>query len=278
MEQFQQNNPKEFKRQFTSMARQMPEEFKLLYQYFNNHQQEQQKKALVKSSSRKNMNTLGKILNEKDKGIKRVAFEKFKSNQAQPRKAKQASETQIKGNPEAAMKLFEKIIETAGGGGGKPSPSKSVKTDVASYMGGSEPDLGELKAKKGMAIGTQQGLETYQQQQLEKGRPKYEFSLEVINRTYPNAEGELTYDVKKEINDRIGSYFFKIKDTITAKEAISRLNSEIQKRTFKEGAALTADALSKHNNRASSPSSPLMKAQPTLATKAKGSSKHLSLI
>ena len=249
LEQFQQNNPKEFKRQFTSMARQMPEEFKLMLQYFKNHQQEQQKQALVKSSSRTKMNTLGKILNEKDKGLKKVAFAKLKTNQGQPSKAKTSTEKQIQGNPEAALKLFEMFMETGGGGAKKASPSgKSDKTDVASYMGGSEPDLGEIKAKKGMAVGTQQGRENYQQQQLEKGRPKYEFSLEVIKKNYPNAEAELTYDVKKEINDKIGTSFFRIKDKITAKEAISRLNSEIQRRTFKEGAALTTEALSKHNN------------------------------
>ena len=149
------------------------------------------------------------------------------------------------------------------------SPTKSEKTDVASYMGSSKSDLDEIKVKKGYHPSTQAALENHQQQKLEAGLPKYAISLEVVNQNYDGAKaGTLISDVvKKEVNSRTGKSFFPIRENITVEQATKKLKDEINRRTFPKGATLTADALSQHNKGVGSP---------LLNKTSRGASKELS--
>ena len=138
----------------------------------------------------------------------------------------------------------------------KPSPTKSEKTDVASYMGSSsKSDLDDIKVKKGYHPSTQAALETHQQQLLEAGLPKYALSLEVVKQNYDDANPKefISDDVKREVNSRTGKSFFPIKEKITVEQATEKLKNEIKKRTFTKGATLTADVLSQHNKGVGSP-------------------------
>jgi len=254
MEQLQQNNPEEFQKKFMQLARNLPKEFKMMYKYY---QQQLQPNALVKNSRTK-LNTLGNILTNKSKGIKRVAFEKLKSNAQENKEVTNVTSTPSKQkqtitNPDTAMKYIEKFFDAAND---KQSPSgKSEKTDVASYMGSSKSDLDEIKVKKGYHHNTQAALEKHQQQKLEAGLPKYAISLEVVNQNYDGAKaGTLISDVvKKEVNYRTNKTFFPIREKITVEQATEKLKNEINKRTFTKGSTLTADALSQHNKGVGSP-------------------------
>jgi len=283
MEQLQQNNPKEFQKKFMQLARNLPKEFKMMYKYY---QQQLQPNALVKNSKTK-LNTLGNILTNKSKGIKRVAFEKLKNNVAfEKLKNNQeikevtkntstpSQQKQTITNPDAAMKYIEKFFDVANE---KQSPSgKSEKTDVASYMGSSsKSDLTNIKYPRGYSEGSIEARERVAQQKLEAGLPKYSISLEVVKKNYDGAKPETLISdvVKKEINTRTGKTFFALRDNITVKQATDKLDEEIKRRT--KGSTLTADVLSQHNKRATSPGSPLTKSQPSLGTKAKGTNKVL---
>jgi len=153
---------------------------------------------------------------------------------------------------EGALKILEKVFKIDE----KPSPSsKSEKTDIASYMGSEKSDLDKIKVKKGYHPSTQTALENHQQQKLEEGRPKYEISIEVVKRSYENKDPKelLSSVVKREVNERTGKTFFPIRDEITVEDAIAKLNSEVERRTFKKGSSLTLDTLAQHNKGVGSP-------------------------
>ena len=166
---------------------------------------------------------------------------------------------------EGALKILEKVFKKDE----KPSPSKSEKTDIASYMGSEKSDLDKIKVKKGYHPSTQAGLENHQQQKLEEGRPKYEISIEVVKQSYDNKDPKelLSSVVKREVNERTGKTFFPIRDEITVEDAIAKLNSEVERRTFKKGSSLTLDALSQHNKGVGSP---------LISKTSRGASKDLS--
>jgi hypothetical protein len=231
----------------------------------------------------KNKKQLSQGLQALSNNAKRVKFQKAPENKKTielAQKNKKIQPLQFTHNSPSQKPLKPPEITYKRGGKAKavvevlpapqPSPTKSVKTDVASYMGSSsKSDLDEIKVKKGYHPSTQAALENHQQQKLEAGLPKYAISLEVVNQNYDGAKaGTLISDVvKKEVNSRTGKTFFPIREKITVEQATKKLKDEINRRTFTKGATLTADALSQHNQGVGSP---------LLNKTSRGASKELS--
>jgi hypothetical protein len=144
----------------------------------------------------------------------------------------------------------------------KISPTKTEKTDIASYMGKTansdyDKEGNDIPASRGNHINTLNALSQHASIKQQQNLPKYEASLNLLNQNYKPNE-EISADLKRQINKITNkSSYLKINEKVTYEEAKIKLEKEINSR--KPAQKLTASELTKHNkSNLKAPNSPLI--------------------